>query len=410
MYRENNKMKHVTITSSKSDAHRAWIFAYLSKHPCRVVSNGTSDDIRATVSCMEALKEAAANGMPAELHCRESGSTFRFLLPVTAVLGVHGKFFPEGRLPERPLSPLYEELEAHGCRLSPMGSVPFEIEGKLHPGTFTIPGNVSSQYISGLLFALPLLRGDSVIEIPGELQSAGYVRMTERTLERFGINFRDDGGKISIRGGQTYQGPEEYQVEGDWSNAAFWLTMGAIGEEAVAVHGLRSDTAQGDAEIYELLKQFGADADMEDDVVTVRPSADKLTGIEIDAGNIPDIVPELALIGSIANGVTVISHAERLRMKESDRLQAVAEVLQSLGADIQERPDGLIIRGTGGQKLTGGEADGFHDHRIVMMAAAASAACENPVAIIGSGAASKSYPTFFQEMKKMGLDGNVIQK
>jgi 3-phosphoshikimate 1-carboxyvinyltransferase len=405
-------MKEITITASKSDAHRAWICAYLSEmngHPCRVSLEGGSDDISATVSCMEALKNAGP-GKIAELHCRESGSTLRFLLPVTAALGVHGKFYPEGRLPERPLSPLYEELEKHGCRLSAPGTVPFEIQGQLTPGTFTIPGNVSSQYISGLLFALPLLEGDSVIEIPGSLQSAGYVKMTERTLQRFEIQFKDQGDRIEVPGGQTYAGPEGYSVEGDWSNAAFWMTMGAIGNEPISVHGLQRDTAQGDSAMLELLQQFGADAEMQGDTVTVHPSAGRLRGIEIDAGNIPDIVPELALTACLAEGTTVISHAERLRMKESDRLTAVSAVLNSLGADVRERPDGLLIQGSGGVKLTGGEADGFHDHRIVMMAAAASMACRNPVTILGSEAASKSYPTFFEEMKKAGLDGNVIQK
>ncbi|MGN1381444.1 MAG: 3-phosphoshikimate 1-carboxyvinyltransferase [Eubacterium sp.] len=404
-------MKEITITASKSDAHRAWICAYLSGmggHPCRVSLEGGSDDISATVSCMEALKKAGRGGA-AELHCRESGSTLRFLLPVTAALGVQGKFYPEGRLPQRPLSPLYEELEKHGCRLSAPGTVPFEIQGQLTPGSFTIPGNVSSQYISGLLFALPLLEEGSVIEIPGGLQSAGYVKMTERTLQRFGIQFRDSGSRIEVPGKQTYAGPDVYEVEGDWSNAAFWMTMGAIGEEPVAVHGLQSDTAQGDSAMLELLQKFGADAQMQGDTVTVRPSAETLHGIEIDASNIPDIVPELALTACLAEGVTVISHAERLRMKESDRLTAVSAVLNSLGADVEEKPDGLVIRGSGGQKLNGGEADGFHDHRIVMMAAAASAACRNPVTILGSEAASKSYPTFFEEMKKSGLDGNVIR-
>lgn len=405
-------MKEITITASKSDAHRAWICACLSGmagHPCRVSLEGGSDDISATVSCMEALKNAGRGG-EAELHCRESGSTLRFLLPVTAALGVHGKFYPEGRLPQRPLSPLYEELEKHGCRLSAPGTVPFEIEGQLTPGTFTIPGNVSSQYISGLLFALPLLEEDSVIEIPGGLQSAGYVKMTERTLQRFGIQFKDSGSRIEIPGKQTYSGPDIYKVEGDWSNAAFWMTMGAIGEEPVSVHGLQSGTAQGDSAMLALLQKFGADAQMQGDTVTVRPSCGKLQGMEIDAGNIPDIVPELALTACLAEGTTVISHAERLRMKESDRLTAVSAVLNGLGADIEEKPDGLVIHGSGGQKLTGGEADGFHDHRIVMMAAAASTACQNPVTILGSEAASKSYPTYFEEMKRAGLDGKVIRK
>ncbi len=403
-------MREITITASKSDAHRAWICAMLSDRPCKITGEGTSDDIEATKACMEALREAQRTGEPAQLKCGESGSTLRFLLPVAAALGVRGEFFPEGRLGRRPLSPLYEALIEHGCTLSSQGSVPLTIEGRLTPGLFLIPGNVSSQYISGLMFALPLLDGDSVIAIPGHLQSAGYVKMTLRTLRRFGIQITIRGGRIDIPGNQQYQPPEEYRIEGDWSNAAFWMTMGALGEEEIRVKGLETDTAQGDAAILELLDAFGADVKAEGHSVLVRPSRGKLKAIEIDAGNIPDLVPELAVLAAFAKGTTIISNAQRLRLKESDRLDSTAALIGSIGGTVEERPDGLTVTGSAGELLRGGQVDGFRDHRIVMAAAAASLGCRDKVTITGSDAVSKSYPGFFREMENADLAGNVVRE
>lgn len=398
-------MRHIEIIPSKSDAHRALICAALSDltsgRACQVVCSSTSQDIEATAKCLAALETGRS-----QMYCGESGSTLRFLLPVMGALGYRAEFYPEGRLPERPLSPLYEELESHGCRLSPQGSVPFVIEGQLKPGFFRIPGDVSSQYISGLLFALPLLEEESRIVIEGELQSRPYVEMTIRVLRDFGIEILpvDDGYRVP--GGQRYGAPPVYQVEGDWSNGCFWLAAGALVPGGVCVSGLNPDSLQGDKEILRLLSRFGARTEVSAEGIAVMP--DTLCGIEIDASQIPDMVPILAVIACGAKGKTTIKNAGRLRIKESDRLASVSQVLAGLGADITELAEGLEILGTG--RLAGGTADSWGDHRIAMMAAIASLICDGPVTITGSQAVKKSYPDFFRILEEAGLGENIERK
>lgn len=404
-------MKTVRIIPSKSDAHRALICAALSQDPCRVEIEATSKDIEATRSCLQALCLARDEGLEeAVLPCGESGSTLRFLLPVAGALGIRGKFLPEGRLPQRPLKPLDDQLRLHGCRLTPQGQVPLVIEGKLRGGVFDLPGNVSSQFISGLLFALPVLAEGGEIRLTSPLASAGYVNMTLRTIRRFGITVEEIEKGWSVPGGQHYAGPAEYLVEGDWSNAAFWLAAGLLGREPVRVEGLSFDTAQGDAAVIPILREFGADIwiDRQAGAAEARPSLGQLTGMTIDAEQVPDMVPVLALTAAFAEGTTEIVNAGRLRMKESDRLASVTRLLIGLGARIEERSEGLIITGSGGKLLDGGIADGENDHRIVMTAAAASVACRKPVTILGHQAAAKSYPDFFRVLEKIGLNGNVI--
>ena len=429
-------MRRIKIIPSKSDAHRAKICAALSEitsgKECRVQCSGTSQDIEATEKCLSALKEGRT-----EMYCGESGSTLRFLLPVAAALGREVSFYTEGRLPNRPLSPLYEELLSHGCELSPKGGSPLTVKGRLRPGTFTIAGDVSSQYISGLLFALPLLAGDSRIRIEGPLQSRPYVDMTLETLRRFGIEIRETEEGFFVRGGQKYEGPETYKVEGDWSNACFWLAAGSLTEGGVAVSGLSAGSLQGDREILSVLKKFGADVKIEEREIAVSPG--ELCGIEIDASQIPDMAPVLAAVACAARGTTVIKHAERLRLKESDRLASVTRLLSGLGADIEEMPDGLVIKGKAGSRrsceicleqnhlqsrkdretaeedlafdgfpLAGGRADGAGDHRIVMTAAVASLLCRDKVRITGAEAVKKSYPGFFEDLQRLGLGDNII--
>ena len=394
-------MKNIRIIPSKSDAHRALICAALSKSNCEVICETTSKDIEATKACLTALREGEE-----VMHCGESGSTLRFLLPVMAALGHKAAFYPEGRLPDRPLTPLYEELERHGCKLSPQGSVPFVLEGQLTPGEYHIPGNVSSQYISGLLFALPILAGDSKIRIDGTLESAGYVHMTQKVLRDFGIKIEEIDEGFLIPGGQVYQGPATYQVEGDWSNACFWLVAGALREEGIQVNGLDMNSLQGDKKIVDLLMEMGADVSIDAEGITVKGGS--LHGIEIDASQIPDMVPILAVAALAAEGTTEIKNAGRLRIKESDRLATVSQVLAGLGGEIEELPEGLIIKG--GKPLTGGTADSHNDHRIAMMAAIASLLCEDKVIINGADAVNKSYPTFFAVMKEVGMDGNIERK
>ena len=429
-------MREVKVIPSKSDAHRAMICAALAEiqsglngdGACKIICDETSKDMDATSKCLEALKEALSGGpgaaepdfrgekpgeaeqaKPAVLMCGESGSTLRFLLPVTAALGVSGDFMPEGRLPQRPLSPLYEEMTAHGCEMSPQGSVPFKVRGKLMPGKYTLPGNVSSQYITGLLLALPLLEGDSAIEVTTTLESAAYVDMTLKVMRDFGMDIGVSGGerpKYMIKGGRRYSAPPVYEVEGDWSNAAFWLAAGALTEEGVKCRGLRGDSVQGDKAVADILKAMGANVETGEDFVAVKRG--RLRGITVDAGAIPDMIPALSLVACAAEGETHIVNAGRLRIKESDRLSSITDVLTGLGADVTELEDGLVIRGKG--SLEGGKADGHNDHRIVMMASVASLISMKPVTIEGAEAVGKSYPAFFDRMREMGLDGNLILK
>ena len=391
-------MRKIDIIPSKSDAHRALICAALSTKPCQVICQAESKDIAATRKCLEAVKDGRE-----EMYCGESGSTLRFLLPVMGALGHKASFYPEGRLPERPLSPLYEELIAHGCRLSPQGSVPFTIEGQLTSGTYHIPGDVSSQYISGLLFALPVLAGDSRIVVKGVLQSKSYVDMTVKVLMDFGIEIIETAEGYLVPGGQAYQGPENYQVEGDWSNGCFWLAAGALLPEGIRVKGLNPHSLQGDKQILEILAQFGAVVNIEEEGITVKKG--ELNGIRIDARQIPDMVPALAVVAAAATGKTEIVNAERLRIKESDRLKTVAENLKALGADIEELAAGLVIRGSGA--LSGGQADSYNDHRIAMMAGIASILCTETVTLKGADAVNKSYPGFWAELEALELADKI---
>jgi 3-phosphoshikimate 1-carboxyvinyltransferase len=403
----------VSAIASKSQAHRLLICAALADKESHVVCSERSADIDATVECLSALGAIIRHTNmgffvrpigPSEiegrrtLECGESGSTLRFLLPVNGALGAYSAFQMRGRLPSRPLSPLYDELLSHGCILSDPGKNPLFCTGKLQPGRYTIPGNISSQFISGLLFALPLLDGESTIEITADIESRPYIDMTISALKQFGIAIYEDDHRFIIHGRQTYQSPGTVNVEGDWSNAAFWLCAGAIGGNRITCTNLNIDSLQGDKAVVRFLERFGADVKIGTDSVTV--SRGKLFGIEIDAGNTPDLVPVLAAVASVAEGKTIIYNAERLRLKESDRLQTVTETLSALGANITATDTGLIVQGK--PKLTGGEAYSFGDHRIAMTAAVISAACENPVRIKRVEAISKSYPGFFRDFAALG--------
>ena len=410
----DNRIREIQIISSKSDAHRAIICSGLAGGP-EIQCYETSVDIEATRDCMTSL---CGEGNEAELRCRESGTTFRLLLPVVGALGKKGVFHPEGRLSKRPLSPLYEELEAHGMKLSPQGEVPFVTEGRLSAGDFEIPGDVSSQFISGLLLALPLVEGESRVLVAGPLESAGYVNMTLATMDKFGVkvdieenpDIKGSAGKdisivYKVRGGQKYTAPDSYQVDGDWSNGAFWLAAGILGDFPIKVKGLTRNSTQGDKAIVDVIKAFGGGIEVGDDFVTAYPSGGLLKGIEYDAGQTPDMIPVVALIATQAQGETLIKNAGRLRIKESDRLNSISETLKALGGDIDELEDSLVIRG--GEGLDGGKVDSFNDHRIAMMAAIASIVSKENVMLTGSKAVAKSYPGFYDRLAELGLEGNL---
>ncbi|MCR4563384.1 MAG: 3-phosphoshikimate 1-carboxyvinyltransferase [Clostridiales bacterium] len=397
----------IRAIASKSYAHRALICAALADSDSFIRLNTVSKDIEATVECLMSLgarisredgvtrvtpiKEIKDN----ELFCNESGSTLRFLLPVAAALKKKTVFTASGKLPERPLSPLKEEMERHGVSFS--DSFPLEISGFLKSGEFVLEGNVSSQFVSGLLFALPLLFGDSVIKLIPPVESKPYIDMTVEVLRQFGIEITQGFNSYSVPGNQTYK-KCDYTVEGDWSNAAYFLAMG------VRVTGLDLSSTQGDRAFLEIMHSLGADVDYQGEFLLLK--TDNLHGGRIDARNIPDLVPLLAAVTATAKGRTEIINAGRLRLKESDRLVSTFEMLKNLGADIEKTDDGFIIQGV--ERLKGGTVDSYNDHRIVMSAAVASLKCENEVYIKDAIAVAKSYPTFFEDFNSAGGNAQCL--
>ncbi|MBQ8334494.1 MAG: 3-phosphoshikimate 1-carboxyvinyltransferase [Clostridia bacterium] len=400
----------VIAPPSKSHAHRLLICAALADRPCRIRCDRTNDDIDATVRCLTALGaeityndgiftvnpiQTPVNG--ASLDCGESGSTLRFMLPVTAALGVDADFVLHGRLPDRPLSPLYEIMQEHGVTLSPQGSNPFHISGRLTGGNFTFDGGVSSQFTTGLLLALPLTGENSVIRLTGKVESRPYIDLTLATVRQFGVNVVDGGAEFTIPESRFTAPDRDVTVEGDWSSAAFMLCIGALSEEGVTVTSLNPDTAQGDSAVFDILAAFGADCSRDGDRYTVKKNV--LRAATIDAAEIPDLIPVLSVIAAASEGTTVIRNCGRLRLKESDRMETIRSTLTSLGGDCTLDGDTIIIKGR--KTLTGGTVSSFGDHRIAMSAAAASLICENPVTIEGAECSAKSYPTFFAELEKL---------
>lgn len=399
---------------SKSDAHRALICSALADRPTVLELPQTSADIDATCACLEALGAIIARrgdtvtvtpirSLPekALLDCGESGSTLRFLLPVAAALCPSVCFTGHGRLPERPIGELKSAMEAHGVAFS-SEKLPFDTSGLLVGGNYRLPGNVSSQYITGLLLAMPKLSLPSTLILTTALESAAYVDITLHALRRFGISVNLLSNGYAVPGGQTFSSPGTLAVDGDWSNGAFFLAAGALGRP-VTLTGLDLDSPQGDKAVLEVLKSFGAEVSVSGGDVTVAPAP--LQGITLDVSEIPDLLPILAVVAACASGETRFEGAARLRLKESDRLTATANLLRALGGDAEELPDGLIVRG---RALTGGTADGCNDHRIVMAAAVAAIRCAGAVTVTGAEAVHKSYPAFFDDYAKLGGDVHVL--
>ncbi len=402
---------------SKSAAHRLLICAALSESPSRIRCAKINDDIEATVRCLNALGANICfqNGIlhvtplrtlpsHAVLDCGESGSTLRFLLPVVLALGVSADFQMSGRLPARPLSPLYEELISHGAVLSPQGSNPLSVSGKLRGGNYMMAGNVSSQFTTGLLLALSLLNEPSVITLTGKMESRPYIDLTLSILRTYGGNPTEENGTFRIFP-TRYRAIPDGTVEGDWSGAAMMLACGALSEAGITVRGLDPASTQGDRAILPILAAFGAECRQSADGITVRRG--NLHGITVDAADIPDIVPPIAAVAAAAEGTTVIENCGRLRLKESDRLETVSGMLRSLGADAMIKGDSLVIHGK--KHLAGGITDSYGDHRIAMAAAVLAVVCEHPVTIQNAEAVKKSYPAFFQDFRLLcGDDGITL--
>ena len=378
----------INAVSSKSFAHRIILASALSDSPTNIELNTLSEDIEATVSCITALgaKVKKINGgisvIPADrtkppknpvLDCRESGSAARFIIPAAAGFCPEFTVTGKGRLPERPFSALISQLRKNGV-CADSDKLPIHFSGQLKAGEYKLPGNISSQYITGLMLALPQCDDNSKITLTSPLESSGYVDITAEVLSGFGISVKKTAGGFFVPAAE-FVSPGNTAVEGDWSNAAFWLAADMLCG-GVFVDGLNYNSVQGD---MAFLDSAGRDI--------------------IDAREIPDLVPILSVIACAKNGTTRIVNAKRLRLKESDRIKTVCAALSSLGADISETDDGIIINGYG--RLRGGECSGFNDHRIVMSCAIASLICDNSVTIHGAQAVNKSYPAFFDDFERL---------
>lgn len=411
---------NITAPVSKSDAHRAMICAAVYGGDTFVSANNPNADMAATAECLSALGSRVeftgdgyrvSGGMRGsgvrELNCGESGSTLRFLLPLAAMLERETYFTGSGKLPLRPLLPLTEELRKKGAYIS-ADLLPLTVRGKARGGRYELPGNISSQFISGLLMALPVSGEKSVIKLTTPLQSAMYADMTIKTLSHFGVawsvipeseDFPYSGYELK----DVSDMPSEigvYNTEGDWSGAAFFAVMAALGGK-ISVKGLDINSLQPDKKIFDIVGDFGAKTCFKDGIMTVEKQEARPFSVDVSA--FPDLFPVLAALACGARGRSLLYNASRLRLKESDRIETTAAFVRALGGEVVVSEDSLEVIGKG--ELAGGIADGANDHRIVMSCAAASVISRGDVRITGADAVKKSYPGFFEDFTVCG--GNV---
>ena len=410
----------VKIPPSKSMAHRAIICAALSDGICRIDNIDYSDDIIATINAMNSL------GATIEKHddyievvgiykninkikrnriidCNESGSTLRFLVPISLLFKGSNKFIGKGNLGKRPLTTYYNIFNNQGIKYSyEENNLNLVVDGELKPGVFEVEGNISSQFITGLLFALPLLNGDSKITITKEMESKGYIDLTLKAISDFGIEIINNNySEFIIKGNQKYNA-RNYRVEGDYSQAAFFLCADGLGNN-VLCRDLDLNSLQGDKEIIDILERMNVVFNANEIGLSGEVNGELISTV-IDGSQCPDIIPVLSAVSALSKGTTEIINAGRLRIKECDRLSAVTSELKKLGAQIIEKEDGLVI--TGVEKLQGGvEVWSHKDHRIAMTLAIASTMCKKPIIIKDYECVAKSYPSFFEDFKALG--GNI---
>lgn len=395
----------VTPPPSKSQAHRLLIAAALAEGESTLHNIARSQDIEATLRCITALggrwtetapgtltvtgiggRRLSGGDLP-RLDCGESGSTLRFFIPIALAVAGGGVFTGHGRLMERPQGPYFQLFDRNGIFYEQRDGV-LTVRGNLTPGEYVLPGNVSSQFFTGLLFALPLLDGDSVIRSTTEVESKGYISITRDVLKTAGVETAcaDYFRELTVHGG-TYH-PFAAAVEADWSQAGFWYAADFL-DSQVEIRGLDPDSAQGDKVVSELYWKLTRPGDA-----------------EIDVSGCPDLLPPLAVMAAVRSGTTRFTNAARLRMKESDRLSTITAALTALGAEVHEEPDRLII--VGKPSLPGGTVDSANDHRIAMMAAIAATGCSGPVTIRGAECVQKSYPDFWEVYRSLGGDIHVL--
>lgn len=401
--------------ASKSYAHRAIICAALADDKTSLYIRETSKDIDATLSCIKAMgAEIIQIGKTYHitpivktenkclLNAKESGSTLRFLIPVAAALGINAEFKGSGRLPERPLFPIINLLREKDINIS-ADALPFEISGKLSSGDFQIAGDISSQFISGLMFALSYLLGESAINLTSKLESKAYVDMTIDVLSKFGAEVEENSAGYIIKGKGLLTSPKEYVIEGDWSNAAFFIVGGALAGD-ISISGLDTGSNQSDKKILDILKLAGADTIIQNNKLHIIKN--RLKPFEYDFSECPDIFPIAGVLACGAEGKTILSGAKRLRIKESDRILATKKLILNLGGYAEDTEDSLIIHGNG--FLRGGNVSSFNDHRIAMSAIIASLICKDNVILDGAEAINKSYPDFISHFESLGGKTNVI--
>lgn len=417
--------------SSKSQAHRLLVCSAIAPGPTTLTCPDVSQDVAATISCLEALgcrvsREGNAlrvvplpgtgatdnlrQAVPdADLDCRESGTTWRIMLALLAALGSGGRLHASGRLAERPVAPLRDQLCAHGAAVSAAGSNPLEVSGSLRPGRFELPGDVSSQFASALMLCAPLLAGPVEVLVRRPVASAPYLDMTADALRLFGAGVvRADGTCADGAAADAWLvsaphglvSPGEARVGGDWSAAAFWLAADGLGGE-VGVRGLDPESRQADRLVVGMLGRMGVRVACHGGT-WLREGPSEPRGAVLDVTASPDLVPPLAAVAALARGTTEFVGASRLRDKESDRIASVTGALRALGADADETPDGLVVRGA--TSLRGGTVDPCGDHRIAMMACVLATRCESPVTVLGAQCVAKSYPRFLDDLRAVGAD------
>lgn len=393
----------IRIPPSKSISHRALICAALAKGESQITDILGCEDIDATCDALTALgaEIRTKNGITyvkgienppekAEINCRESGSTLRFLIPVAAALGVEATFTGCGKLPTRPITPYLDEFKKHGVEFI-SEEMPYHIKGKLTSGAFSVPGDISSQFITGLLFALPLIEGSSTIVMTSPLQSKPYADITLQCMKDFGVETLEFNGNYTVKGIQEFKACN-YKVEGDCSQAAFFAVANQIGSK-LELLGLNPNSVQGDREIFNII----------DNMIKI---GENYSRFDVDATDIPDLVPILTVLATFADGTSYIRGCKRLRIKESDRLESISTVLNTLGANVTVVDDELEIVGV--KELTGGVCSSFNDHRIAMSLAIASQRCTDKLTITEAECVAKSYPTFFEDFRSLGGEYDVV--
>ena len=403
----------IAVPPSKSLAHRAIICASLAPGMSRISGIDYSEDIEATIEGMKALGAIIKQegdtliidgsltlGLGrVQIDAHESGSTLRFLIPLSVVNFSRVRFVGRGKLGQRPLDVYFDIFDKQNIAYLKKVAQHLDLimNGELHSDIFEVPGNVSSQFISGLLFALPLLKGDSIIKITTPLESKGYIDLTLDMLKKFGIEIiNHDYQAFQVRGGQNYQ-PCDYHVEADFSQAAFYLTADLLGSD-ITLTNLNTSSSQGDRAILEILEKMGGKIiETEEGIKVV---CDEIKAAEIDASQCPDLMPVVSVACAMAKGTSHIINAGRLRIKECDRLSASVELLKQTGIEAVEEAESMSI--TGSQEFQGASVSSYHDHRMCMAEAILSTCANGPIIIDDKECVKKSYPGFFDDFTSLG--------